>query len=110
MPARAQPQSVTANNHGPRSIAVSNGGHSTSARAQLASKVNALLLSRGMSQRAASACLGIPQPKISAIQNYRLQGVSLERLMNALVALDQRIEIKVTPDKSRARSAIEVSS
>jgi hypothetical protein len=29
----------------------------------------------------------MPQPKISAIRNYKLQGISLERLMHALTAL-----------------------
>jgi hypothetical protein len=28
----------------------------------------------------------MPQPKISAIRNYKLQGISLERLMHALTA------------------------
>ena len=35
----------------------------------------------------------MPQSKVSQIKNYKLQNISLERLMQALVALDQRVEI-----------------
>jgi len=35
----------------------------------------------GLNQAEASRAVGIPQPKISAIHNYELHGISLERLM-----------------------------
>ena|SRR2546430_1658550 len=81
---------------------------STAARVRLARRLNELLRIRGMTQRAASAQLGIPQPKISAIQNGRLHGISLERLMIALVRLDQRVEIKVLTAGTRPRRRISV--
>jgi hypothetical protein len=46
--------------------------------------------------------LGVTQPKVSALRNYKLAGFSVERLMNLLTALDQDIEI-VIRRKSRSR-------
>lgn len=49
-------------------------------------------------------------PKISAIRNYKLQGISLERLMHALTALGQHVEIVVTPSRRGARAGIKVAA
>ena len=73
-----------------------------SAKAVLAMKINRILDARGLGQTDAAALIGLPQPKISAIRNYKLRGISLERLMHALVALDQTVEIVVRArDRSR---------
>jgi UDP-glucose 6-dehydrogenase len=37
--------------------------------------------------------LNIPQPKVSALKNYRLDQFSVERLMEFLTALNQDVEI-----------------
>jgi predicted XRE-type DNA-binding protein len=66
------------------------------AKAQLARKINDVLQDRRLTQQEAAHLLGIPQPKVSAIRNYHLRGISLERLMQALTALDHHIEIVVT--------------
>jgi len=68
-----------------------------SARAQLAAALNELLDQVGMTQYQAAKRLGMSQPKVSAIRNYKLRGISLERLIQALVDLDQQVEIVVTP-------------
>lgn len=73
-----------------------------SARATLAVKINKLIQERKLSQADAAEILGMPQPKISAIRNYKLQGISLERLMQALTALGQEVEIVVSPSNRRA--------
>ena len=73
-----------------------------SARATLAAKINKLIEERELSQAEAAEILGMPQPKISAIRNYKLQGISLERLMQALTALGQEIQIVVSPSHRRA--------
>jgi predicted XRE-type DNA-binding protein len=73
-----------------------------SARATLALKLNQLIDERGLSQAEASRLLGMPQPKISAVRNYKLQGISLERLMHALTALGQNVRISVTPGTKRS--------
>jgi predicted XRE-type DNA-binding protein len=50
----------------------------------------------------------MPQPKVSAIRNYRLNGISLERLIAALVALDQSITITVRAKKIRRGGPVKV--
>jgi len=70
-----------------------------SIKTTLAAKVNGLLDEQGLSQMLAAQKLGMPQSKVSAIRNYKLHGISLERLMQALVALNQRVEITVKPAK-----------
>lgn len=80
--------------------------HST--KATLARKVNGLLDEEGLSQNAAALRLGMPQSKVSAIRNYKLHGISLERLMQALIALNQRVEIVVTPGAPSPDRAIAV--
>lgn len=68
-----------------------------SAKAVLAMKLNALMDQRGLSQTEAAGITGMTQPKISQVRRYRLQNISLERLMQALVSLDQEVEIVVRP-------------
>ena len=52
--------------------------------------------------------LGVTQPKVSALRNYKLSGFSVERLMNLLTALDQDVEI-VIRRKPRSRKAARIS-
>ena len=66
-----------------------------SAKAILAKKINDIVESRDITQVKVAGLLGMPQPKISAIRNYKLRGISLERLMQALTALGQHVEIVV---------------
>jgi predicted XRE-type DNA-binding protein len=75
-----------------------------SAKTQLALKLNKLIDARGLTQTQAAELLEMPQPKVSAIRRYKLQGVSLERLMQALVALDCSVEIIVRPTRTREAS------
>ncbi|AKC86645.1 helix-turn-helix domain-containing protein [Pseudoxanthomonas suwonensis] len=75
-----------------------------SAKAALAFKLNELIAQRGLSQTEAAAITGMTQPKVSQVRRYKLQNISLERLMQALVSLDQRVEIVVQPAR-RARAA-----
>jgi predicted XRE-type DNA-binding protein len=93
---------VSSLNAADRSYASSDDG---SSKAKLASKLNDLLDQSGLSQSTAADVLGMPQSKVSAIRNYKLRGISLERLLQALVALDQQVEISVKPcSKTRAGS------
>lgn len=70
----------------------------------LAIKLNALIESRGLSQKKVAELTGMSQPKVSQVCRYKLQNISLERLMQALVSLDQDIEIFVRP-ASRTHAA-----
>ena len=73
-------------------------------KTRLALAVNELLKDRNMKQREIGALLGIPQPKVSALINYRLDIFSVERLMEFLTALDQDVEIMIRPRANRRKS------
>ena len=81
-----------------------------SAKAILALKLNELIDAQALNQIQAAEVLSMPQPKISAIRNYKLQGISLERLMHALTALGQRVEIVVRPSRRGAPAGIKVAA
>ncbi len=70
----------------------------------LAVKINDLIDQRELSQTEVARMTGMTQPKVSQVRRYKLQNISLERLMQALVSLDQHIEIIVRPAR-RADSA-----
>lgn len=80
------------------------------AKAALALKLNRLIDERGLSQMEASSLTGIPQSKISQVSRYKLQNVSLERLMQALVSLNQRVEITVRPARNADTPGITVAA
>lgn len=71
-------------------------------REQLARELNRALVNR--TQAEAAALLGVPQPRVSQLRNYDLQGISAERLMGWLVLLGYDVEIRVT-DRYRERQA-----
>ena len=81
-----------------------------SAKLTLASRLNLLLDERGLTQSAASQLMGMAQPKVSAIRNYKLRGISLERLMQALLAFDQEVEIIVKPSLKAGGGSIRVAT
>lgn len=80
------------------------------AKASLALKLNDLVEKRGLSQVQVAALTGMTQPKISQLRRYKLQNISLERLMQALVSLDQRVEIVVRPAKRSDGAGITVTA
>jgi predicted XRE-type DNA-binding protein len=80
------------------------------AKTILAKKINDIIARRGLTQSRAADMLGMPQPRISALRNYKLRGISLERLMQALVALDQSVEITIRPKRPRTKPAIRVAA
>lgn len=75
---------------------------------RLAFALNAILDQRKLNQADAAARLGINQPKVSALRNYKLDGFSVERLMTLLTALDRDVEI-VIRKKPRSRSTARIS-
>ena len=80
------------------------------AKAALALKLNTLIDQRGLSQTEAAAITGMTQPKVSQVRRYKLQNISLERLMQALVSLDQRVEIVVQPARRTRAAGISVAA
>lgn len=62
---------------------------------RLAYAINEIVVGRRLTQAGAAELLGVPQPKISSLKNYKLEGFSVERLMTFLTALDRDIEISI---------------
>lgn len=81
-----------------------------SAKVVLAVKLNELLKKRGLSQTQAAGITGMTQPKVSQVRQYKLQNISLERLMQALVSLDQQVEIVVRPARRAQGAGITVAA
>jgi len=75
---------------------------------RLAHAINTVIGRRRFTQAAAAKKLGVNQPKVSALANYRLDGFSVERLMIFLTALDQDVEI-VIRSKPRSRRSGRIS-
>ena len=81
-----------------------------SAKAVLAVKLNELIDKRSLSQIEAAHITGMTQPKVSQVRRYKLQNISLERLMQALVSLDQHVEIVVRPARRSHTAGITVAA
>lgn len=81
-----------------------------SAKAVLAIKLNELIDKRNLSQIEAAHITGMTQPKVSQVRRYKLQNISLERLMQALVSLDQHVEIVVRPARRAHAAGITVAA
>ncbi len=75
---------------------------------RLAHAINDVVARRRLTQAATARKLGVNQPKVSALANYKLDGFSVERLMTFLTALDQDVEI-VIKNKPRSRTAGRIS-
>ena len=72
-------------------------------KAAIVSQINSIVHHRHLSQKQAATILGVPQPKISALQNGKLHGFSLEKLLGFMVRLDRNVEIgfkKATSQKN----------
>jgi predicted XRE-type DNA-binding protein len=76
-------------------------------KVRLAAAINQLLSRQSLSQTEAARRLGVNQPKVSALRNFKLEGFSVERLMHFLTALDQDVEI-VIRSKPRSRRAAKI--
>ena len=74
---------------------------------RLTHAINGVIARRRLTQATAAEKLGVSQPKVSALANYRLDGFSVERLMTFLTALDQDVEIVIRKKpRSRANARI----
>jgi predicted XRE-type DNA-binding protein len=73
-------------------------------RLRLAHVIKDVIARRRLPQPAAAEKLGANQPKVSALDHYKLDGISVERLMGFLTALDKDVEI-VIRQKPRSSAA-----
>ena len=70
---------------------------------RLAVTLNNIIAQRKLPQATAAKRLGVNQPKISALKNYRLAGFSVERLMTFLTALDFDVDIVIRTKSDRKK-------
>ena len=77
-------------------------------KTRLAMALNELIAERKLKQVEASAVLGIPQPRVSALSRYKLNDFSVEKLMELLTLLDQDVEIFIRPSASQDAGAVSV--
>lgn len=66
-------------------------------KTRLAMAVNDILAERKLRQADAARLLGMPQPRVSALVNYRLNEFSVEKLISLLTALEQDVHILIRP-------------
>lgn len=78
-------------------------------KVRLVVMINRLVAAQRLNQVTAATRLKVSQPKISALKNYRLDGLSVERLLNFLLALGQDREISVRPQKGRRVGTVSVT-
>ena len=69
-------------------------------RVQLAVRLNELLKAGGLTQAAAAKHLGLAQPHLSELKNYKLSRFSSERLLHLITLLDRDVEIFIRPRTS----------
>ena len=66
-------------------------------KAQLVTKIAAIIQQRGLTQRQAAAILGLTQPKVSPLLKGRFGGVSERRLLDCLTRLGRDVQIVIKP-------------
>ncbi|TDR40480.1 putative XRE-type DNA-binding protein [Tahibacter aquaticus] len=76
----------------------------------IACALNKVLDDLRISQTAIAHRLGIRQPHVSAIRNYKLEGFSSERLLELLSKLGASVTIAIAPPRSSASTRITVKS
>ena len=72
-------------------------------KVRLAAAVNTILDSQALNQTQMAAQLGISQPQISNLRSYKLERISVERLMRFLTLLNRDIDIVIRQKKSRGK-------
>ena len=66
-------------------------------RVQLATRLNDLLKAEGLTQAAVAKRLGIAQPHVSELKNYKLGRFSSERLLHYITLMNRDVEIFIRP-------------
>lgn len=82
----------------------------TKLKVELAIRLNELIVLRGMSQSEAATKIGTSQSKVSQVSRYKLTKISVGRLLQALVALEQHIDIMIRPSGERGIPSVRVAA
>ena len=84
---------------------------SVKTKVKLAQEIHRILEDLRLRQTDIAGLLGINQPKVSALMNFKLDGFSVERLMGFLVALDRDVEIVIRrKPKKKQKASVSVTS
>jgi len=87
------------------------GAEAQHTRLRFAHAINGLIKSRRPTQGAAVARMGVNQPKMSSLVNYRVEDFSVERLLIFLAAHDLYVKLVLnTKPRPRATGKITVSA
>ena len=78
------------------------------AKAELAAQILKIVQKRRLTQQATGELLGIPQPKVSALLNGRLDGFSSDRLFRFLNALGCDVRITVSRPHPKTPGHVQV--
>lgn len=76
-------------------------------RVQLAMRLNDLLQAEGLTQAAAAKLLGMAQPHVSELKNYKLSRFSSERLLHCITLLNRDVEIFIRPRSIAAGATVD---
>jgi predicted XRE-type DNA-binding protein len=74
----------------------------------LAVRLNERIKALGLKQAELAKRLGIAQPNVSALQNYRLDNFSSEKLLEFFNALGYDVDLLIRPAPSTRRGAMQV--
>ncbi len=70
------------------------------ARAKLGFHVHQLLKARKLKQREAASLLGIKQPEVSHLMNGHFSRFTVDKLLDCLKRLDQKVTIQIRPHRA----------
>ncbi|MQX38570.1 helix-turn-helix domain-containing protein [Roseospira navarrensis] len=69
-------------------------------KARIAVAIETRIRDLNLTQRAAATMTGIPQPRLSALRNGRFRGITETRMLEALRALGNDVEVVIRPPRS----------
>ncbi|MDL2259805.1 helix-turn-helix domain-containing protein [Deltaproteobacteria bacterium OttesenSCG-928-K17] len=72
-------------------------------KAQLAATIKELIESKGLTQMQAAETIGLPQPKLSRLLNGHFRGISVSKMMEAIVALGREVQIVIGAENAAFR-------
>ena len=79
-------------------------------KAELVSRIDALVRQRGITQTEAARLLGLAQPDVSRLLKGDFREYSLERLFRLLTALGRDIDIVIRPPRSAAGGKLRIAA
>ncbi|MDR0779185.1 MAG: helix-turn-helix domain-containing protein [Pseudomonadales bacterium] len=68
-------------------------------KAQLVTKILAIIKARGWTQQKAADVLGLTQPKLSKVLRGQFRGISQAKLLDCITRLGRDVQIVIGPDR-----------